>query len=115
MFRLTSDPTGARVVRATDGVDLGVTPLATSVERGGGEARFILKHRGFHEEAVTFDAASDGARHISLRAIDRGALASRGEGAAAPHTKSGAPSVTPAPSRRIGKPIENGAIDPYGP
>jgi serine/threonine-protein kinase len=112
---ITSDPVGARVFRASDGVELGVTPFSTPVERGDGEARFILKRRGFHEEAVTLGAASDGARHVTLRAIGRTALASRGEGPAAPQTKSAAPSVTPAPPRRIGKPIENGALDPYGP
>ena len=112
---LSSDPTGARVFRASDGVELGVTPLSTSVERGDGEARFILKHKGFHEEAITLGAASDSARHVTLRAIGRTALASRGEGAAARQAKSAAPSVTPAPSRHTGKPIENGAIDPYGP
>ena len=112
---ITSEPAGARVFRASDGVDLGVTPLATSVERGDGEARFILKHRGFHEEAVTLGAASDGARHITLLAIGRAALASRSEGSAVPAKKSATLSVTPAPSRRVGKPIVNGAIDPYGP
>jgi serine/threonine protein kinase len=114
-FTITSEPTGARVSRASDGVDLGVTPFSTSVERGDGEVRFILKDKGFHEEAVTLGAASDSARHVTLRAIVRTALASRGEGAAAPHAKSVAPSVTPAPPRHTGKPIENGAIDPYGP
>jgi serine/threonine protein kinase len=112
---LSSDPTGAHVFRASDGVALGVTPLSTSVERGDGETRFILKHKGFYEEAVTFGAASDGARHVTLRGIGRTAPASRGQGAPASPAKSAAPSVTPAPPRHAGKPIENGAIDPYGP
>ena len=112
---ITSEPSGARVFRASDGVELGVTPLSISVERGDGAARFILKHRGFHEEVVALAAAADGARLVTLRAIGRASLASRAATPAAPASKSAAPSVTPAPPRHIGRPIENGAIDPYGP
>ena len=111
---ITSQPPGASVTRASDGVRVGVTPVLTSVPRGASDVRFIVKRRGFREEVVRLDDATESTQQVTLRPIGRGATAAH-RPPPSPVTGDARPSVTPAPTRHAARPIEDGALDPYGP
>jgi serine/threonine protein kinase len=111
---IISQPPGASVTRASDGVRVGVTPVIASAPRGAGDVRFIVKRQGFREEVVGLDAAADGTRQVMLRPIGRRAPGAPSS-ASAVVTKDTRSAVTPAPARHAAKPIEDGALDPYSP
>ncbi|HUS63445.1 MAG TPA: serine/threonine-protein kinase [Kofleriaceae bacterium] len=64
---LASEPDGATVYRESDGVRLGTTPIEFRVQRGGGQAVFILRRTGYHSETVTLPVAEDQRKVVQLR------------------------------------------------
>jgi serine/threonine-protein kinase len=120
---LTSEPSGADVYRASDGIRLGATPLSKTFPRTDGEARFIVKHAGFEDQAVTLSAAADGTLAVTLRPLAppppgrsggehaRRHAAARAEGEPAPASAAPPPRTAERPGKA--RPVEDGALDPY--
>ena len=63
---IDSKPSGVRVYREADGVRLGVTPLTFQVDKGRGQAAFILRHPDFRSETVSIPINSDSEHLVKL-------------------------------------------------
>jgi hypothetical protein len=63
---IESEPTGAQVIRKSDGVRLGVTPYRYEVEASGGSVTFLLKLDGHKSMSVPMPADRDSVRQVML-------------------------------------------------
>jgi serine/threonine-protein kinase len=97
-LRLTSEPSGADVFRAADGIRLGQTPFERTIPRTEGEAVLLVRSRGYADETVAMRADRDDQRHLTLK------KATRGTGATKPPAP---PAKKPQPSG----PIKDGALE----
>jgi hypothetical protein len=66
---ISSDPEGAQVFRAADGVLLGTTPTVVWLEPTEGRVPFLMKLDGFAEERFDLHADKNGAANIALRPL----------------------------------------------
>jgi eukaryotic-like serine/threonine-protein kinase len=105
---IRTTPAGASVFRDGDDADLGTTPFTTRLERGGGEAVFVLRMSGYAERRVALDTKFDSETTIRLEK-PRPRSAAHAHSAAAGE-KPAAAAPAPATPRA---PIKNGTIDPF--
>ncbi len=70
-LRIESDPSGARVYRLSDGVEVGRTPVTISARQGSGSAGFLLRKTGYRNAKVEMAVANDGATQVVLKARSR--------------------------------------------
>ncbi len=64
---LTSDPAGAEVFRALDGVKLGTTPMTLSLDRAaGGSVTLVLKRTSFERQSVVVPVDKDATMNVKL-------------------------------------------------
>jgi hypothetical protein len=89
---IASDPVGAEVFRAADGVRLGVTPYQSERPASEGEAVFLLKLSGYSDQRVSLPADRSGEKQVKL-------LKKK-------HVEAAAPA---APKKKI----KNGVLDPF--
>ncbi len=66
---IESEPAGADVYRAVDGVKVGITPYNDAYERGEGELVLILKQEGYEPARVNVSLAVDTTETIALTAV----------------------------------------------
>ena len=95
--QLDSQPQGADVFRAADGVFLGKTPLTQQYDESGGEAALLLKLHGY-QDARTSVVLDHDVRHsvVLQRVISR---------------RSHPTAKVPAPAEK--RPSKNGVVDPF--
>jgi serine/threonine-protein kinase len=67
---LASEPAGAEVYRAADGVLLGKTPLEHELAASEGQAVFVFKLAGHADQRVELPADRDGAQTVQLQAAE---------------------------------------------
>ena len=80
-WRLSSQPSGAQVVRVRDGAMLGVTPWQTELNPGSETVELSLKLSGFADQKVVLTESADADRHEQLRPLPHAAASdSRGRG-----------------------------------
>jgi eukaryotic-like serine/threonine-protein kinase len=102
---IESEPAGAMVYRAADGVKLGKTPYVAHLALGEGEAEaeFLLKLPGYQDARVSLPVTRDGREHVVLRrAAEHGHKVTTGPGPG--HTTTGATD---------GRTFKNGVLDPF--
>jgi hypothetical protein len=66
---INSTPPGAEVFRLADGVRIGKTPFEQSILRTDGEAVYLLKLTGFHDERLTLPADRNTERTVTLARV----------------------------------------------
>ena len=64
--RITSDPPGADVYRAFDGIRVGQTPLEQKLPRMEADAVLVLRRRGYRDARVEIRLNADASREIKL-------------------------------------------------
>jgi serine/threonine-protein kinase len=64
--KLDSEPPGAEVFRAADGLRLGTTPLVREYERSDGVELFVLKLAGYREATASVSLARDTSTGVLL-------------------------------------------------
>ena len=101
-LKLTSDPSGAAVLRAADEAWLGQTPIAIPMARAQGSAEFVLRLKGYAEERVSLRIDANAQQHVVLH---------RNPPAASPAAKKPEPVREPTPPA---KDIGDGFLDPFG-
>jgi hypothetical protein len=94
--RVISRPAGAEVVRASDGVRLGVTPVDLEMPRGAEAARLKVRRPGFVPESIELPRDRDG--QVAVVLTPRARLQAANAQAKRP---------------KLQKPIKDGALDPY--
>jgi hypothetical protein len=97
--RLTSQPTGARVVRDKDGALIGVTPLETTWPSTAGAQKLRLERAGFRAETIVVPLDRDVDLTFPLQALPTPASRQRRTGAASgarPAARPSAPISPPA-------------------
>ncbi len=119
---IDSSPSGARVYRASDGVELGRTPFTLDVRKGTGSMTFLLRKSGFRSAKVALPVTGDGKKEIRLesRKPKKGAdkapedLGSGAEAAdeASPTPKEKAPEEVPEPAESGASSSEMGGDGP---
>jgi serine/threonine-protein kinase len=57
---IDSEPSGARVYRLSDGVELGRTPLTVEARKGPGSATFLLRKTGYQSRRIQLPVNADG-------------------------------------------------------
>jgi serine/threonine-protein kinase len=62
---INSVPSGAEILRRSDGARLGVTPWSTEITRSAGHVAYTLRAPGFHHEEVDVDTSED--RQLTVR------------------------------------------------
>jgi tRNA A-37 threonylcarbamoyl transferase component Bud32 len=92
-LKVTSEPPGADVFRAADGVLVGMTPLSMKMDPIAGKAVFLIKKSGYKDARAELDADHDGEAQVKL---DK------------PHAPAKKPDG-PKPKTRV----RDGAYDPY--
>jgi serine/threonine-protein kinase len=70
-WRITSQPAGAQVVRASDGLLLGTTPWQTESSRGDEKEALLLKLTGFVEQRLELSHSADSDRQEQLQPLPR--------------------------------------------
>ncbi len=65
-LQVNSDPSGARVFRIADGVELGITPITVKVRAGQGKMGFMLRKRGFRNEEIEMLVSTDSQTMVVL-------------------------------------------------
>lgn len=63
---LESQPTGARVYRLADGVELGRTPVTVKVRQGKGVMSFLLRKTGYSNTRIEMPVVADRKEMVSL-------------------------------------------------
>jgi serine/threonine-protein kinase len=91
-LKIESEPAGAEVFRAADGMLVGMTPLTDERLPSTGKAVFLLKKSGFADGRAELDADRDGSAQIKLDKL---------------HAKA------PAPEKPKKQRVRDGAYDPY--
>jgi serine/threonine-protein kinase len=91
-LKVASEPPGADVFRAADGVLVGMTPLAVKMDPIAGKAIFLIKKSGYKDGHAELDADQDGELMVKLEK---------------PHAAAG--KKEPRPKTRV----RDGAYDPY--
>jgi serine/threonine-protein kinase len=91
---IDSQPSGAEVYRAADGVRIGKTPLTEEVIRGSGEALYLLKLHGYRDTRISLGIDHDVNKIIALE-------------------KAAASSKPAPPPKKPTKPVKNGVLDPF--
>jgi serine/threonine-protein kinase len=104
---LASQPDGATVYRESDGVRLGTTPIEFRVQRGEGEAVFILRRSGYRSERLVLPVSEDHREVVVLHArpSPRPGPEPSGDGDPA----AGAAGAAKAPSSAAGSGEDDGA------
>jgi hypothetical protein len=102
-WKITTRPAGARVIRESDGADLGRTPLVLDVPAGDGQAALSLRRDGYRASRTILPRDRNANASIELQRV-------RGRVRAA--TPAARPAVT-RPLRPSG-PVADDALDPYG-
>jgi hypothetical protein len=92
---IESNPSGAEIFRASDGMRIGVTPVIQELPRGDVEAGYVLRLRGYRDAQVNASLAHDLNKVIALER-------------AAP-----LPAPKPKTKTKNAKPIKNGVMDPF--
>jgi hypothetical protein len=95
-IRLTSDPSGAEVFRMPQGVRIGSTPLAYSMDATSGKVTLALKRRGYAEMVISVPGDRDHDQTVTLGKLARSPSAG----------ETGAGSAAEAPPVR-------GSLDPF--
>ena len=87
-----SDPVGAEVYRAADGMLIGKTPFKHKVTKADGMLVYLVKMTGYNDERVELRADEDSTKLVALTAVKKG-------GPTGPVASTGPkPSKTPKPS-----------------
>jgi PEGA domain len=116
---IESTPAGADVFRVSDGVHLGKTPFTADLQRGIGEAQFLLKLAGYRDATVSLPVDRDGDQTVVLT---RGAAPSRSAshgGKSATKTAAKTPAPAPPPAQQPQPPpppshsIRNGELHSF--
>jgi serine/threonine-protein kinase len=107
-LKVTSEPSGAEVFRAADGIKLGVTPLELPMERTIGVAVFILKLAGHEDGRAELSAEQNGAVAVTLK---RTAALPAARATRPPRPATGpAPAAAPPGEKKT---INDGTLDPF--
>jgi serine/threonine-protein kinase len=111
-LKVESDPAGAEVYRAADGVLVGRTPLTLEINATSGLAVFVVKRAGYQDGRAELSADKDGATVVKLARVPAGRPAAKPAAAKAPEpAKVVDPGTKPPPAR---KPVRDGVVDPFG-
>jgi hypothetical protein len=116
---LTSQPTGATVYRAVDGVKIGQTPFTGEFQRGAGVAELLLVLPGYHSARIELPTDADFERQVVLAAEAPAATASKkerprkGRGPARPTARETVPAPDKDPAVEK-KPLGDKTVDPFG-
>ncbi len=95
---IDSQPSGAEVYRAVDGVRVGQTPMVEDIARGTGEAVYVLKLHGYRDERVVASIDRDLNKIVALEKLThRLPVASK----------------SPAAPAKSSKPVKNAVLDPF--
>ena len=76
-WSVNTEPTGATVVRVSDGSVLGTTPWYAEVAAGTGVEELRLRLSGYGEKLIQLDRSQDAVRHDVLDAVASGAAPSQ--------------------------------------
>jgi hypothetical protein len=68
--RFEAIPSGAHVIRKSDGRDLGSSPLDVKLPHNGSGTDYVFKKDGYKDFAVTTDLSEDNTVHVSLEKIE---------------------------------------------
>ncbi|HSZ80956.1 MAG TPA: serine/threonine-protein kinase [Polyangia bacterium] len=68
--RFEAIPTGAHVIRKSDGRDLGPSPLDVKLPHNGPGTDYVFKKDGYKDFAVTTDLSEDNTVHVSLEKVE---------------------------------------------
>jgi hypothetical protein len=93
---VTSEPAGAEVYRALDGLLLGTTPFRQELARSPAQAVYVLKLGGYEDVRVKLPADRDANAHVRLSPLAPAATPA----AAHPRPRSRPKPETPAPRDR---------------
>jgi hypothetical protein len=63
-------PTGAHVIRKSDGRDLGTSPLDVKLPHNGPGTDYVFKKDGYKDFVVTTDLSEDNTVHVSLEKLE---------------------------------------------
>jgi hypothetical protein len=103
LLTIDSEPQGADIYRAADGVRIGATPHTVRALRGRGNAVFILRKRGFRPGELVLPVTADRGERLVLEKEGR-----------PPKPKPDRPSPSPSPPNPSPrKPIPDAVVDPY--
>ena len=103
-LKIVSEPAGAEVYRAADGVRVGKTPLEQKLAPTPGDAVFRVKLTGFRDEEVTLPADKSGEQLVKLQKTK--SVAHRPTAAPPP------PGPQP-PTKKPGGRVRDGVLDPF--
>jgi serine/threonine-protein kinase len=90
-MRIESEPPGAEVFRAADGLLVGMTPLTDERLPSSGKAVFVVKKSGFADGRVELEADRDGSAQVKLDKLR----------------------AKPAPEKPKRQRVRDGAYDPF--
>ena len=107
-LKIVSEPAGAEVYRAADGVRVGKTPLEQKVAPTPGDAVFRIKMAGFRDEEVSLPADKNGEQSVKLVKVAH----------SGGHHASAAPPPPPPPggheqTKKPGGRVRDGVLDPF--
>ncbi len=112
-LRVDSEPAGAEVYRAADGLLLGQTPYVHKAPPSTGRAVFLVKLPGYKARRVLLAADRDGSVRVRLTPRTRARV--RGMSRARPVPRRAQPMARTAPKRPPAmRPIRDGVADPFG-
>jgi eukaryotic-like serine/threonine-protein kinase len=111
---IDSEPSGADVYRAADGVRVGKTPLTEELPRAGGQAEYLLKLHGYHEERVVLSTERDLNKIVALEKL----APAKPAAAASSKPTASKPAAATKPAAAVkkppaAKPVKNGVLDPF--
>ncbi|MBI5482742.1 MAG: serine/threonine protein kinase [Deltaproteobacteria bacterium] len=110
-LKVESDPPGAEVYRAADGVLVGRTPATVEMTATSGLAVFVVKRAGYQDGRAELPADKDGATLVKLNRAPAGRPAARPAAKPPEPAKVVDPGTKPPPTR---KPVRDGVVDPFG-
>jgi serine/threonine-protein kinase len=111
VLSLDSQPAGADVFRAADGIRVGKTPWKGEYEASSAEAVFLLRLKGYRDQSVVMTLSRDVTRAISMERLARRTSAAKTPTTPPTAEKKQTPASSSAPSDK--KPEKNGVVDPF--
>jgi hypothetical protein len=110
-LKVESDPAGAEVYRAADGVLVGRTPVTVEMTATLGLAVFIVKRAGHQDGRAELSADRDGATLVRLTRVPAGRPAAKPAAKVPEPAKTVEPGTKPPPPR---KRVGDSVVDPFG-
>ena len=113
-LRVESEPAGAEVYRAADGLLLGQTPYVQTAPPSTGRAVFLVKLPGYKARRVLLAADRDGSVVVRLKPRARARVRPRRTSRARPVPRRTSPKPGRTPMRPLPmRPIRDGVADPF--